>query len=438
MGWGERGPAPRWRESQQRNRPWTRRERSLLWTALVTAGVAAAAISAWLSDGPSPPDASVPSVAAAPQAPPSLEVLFALPPVSPGALNAPVDGLRVDWTLDRELTDAVVRILERARVDLGHVVVLDPSNGRLLAYVSTDVERFPPTRNYPAASLVKVVTAAAALHQDPEVVHETCRFTGNPWRLTRSRVDPPKGGTEVSLRRALATSNNQCFAQLAVHRLGSAALVDAIAHFGWLAPPAPGHDPGEVTPSDDPLALGKLGSGLDGTRITPLHAAQLAGILAHGELHEPYWVERIRTPDGARLALPRRPPARRVLTQELAAELRGMLVDTTTRGTAPSAFRNRYGRPRLDDVRIAGKTGSLNGHDPDGRYEWFAGVGPADEPTVAVAVLLVQGHLWWRSAAQVAADVLHEVFCIRSHCSADKARRYLDPGPIDPVLRVGG
>jgi cell division protein FtsI/penicillin-binding protein 2 len=105
-----------------------------------------------------------------------------------------------------------------------------------------------------------------------------------------------------------------------------------------------------------------------------------------------------------------------VLTADLAAELREMLVDTTRRGTARSAFRDPRGRPLLGPVRVAGKTGSLSGHDPDGRYEWFAGIAPADEPEVAVAVVLVQGDLWWRNASQVAAATLKAHFCPDRTC----------------------
>jgi cell division protein FtsI/penicillin-binding protein 2 len=121
-----------------------------------------------------------------------------------------------------------------------------------------------------------------------------------------------------------------------------------------------------------------------------------------------------------------------VLAPERADELRAMLVETTTRGTARRAFHLRNGRPLLGPVRVAGKTGSLSGKDPDGRYEWFAGVAPADEPRVAVAVLLVQGKLWWRNASQLGSEVLKRVFCVRGSCEVAHAARYI------PALRAGG
>ena len=351
------------------------------------------------------------------------------PPASRADLAPP---LRVDYTLDRELMREVFEILERGHVELGHAIVLEPTSGRVLAYASTDPVRFPPDRTYPAASLVKVITAAAALDGSPELARQECRYVGNPYRLTRSRVDPPRSGNSVTLRKALATSNNQCFAQLAVHRIGSDGLLGAIDRFGWLSPPAPVHPAGEARASEDPLELGKLGSGLAGSRITPLHAAQLAATLVRGQRVEPYWIAAVSDGSGRRLSVPHA-PAMEVLTPELAKELRSMLVDTTERGTARRAFRTRRG-PLLGPVRVAGKTGSLSGRDPDGRYEWFVGVAPADEPKIALAVVLVQQPRWWVTPSQVAAETLKVIFCSPGPCRPEAADRWLaDPAP--PALR---
>ena len=101
-----------------------------------------------------------------------------------------------------------------------------------------------------------------------------------------------------------------------------------------------------------------------------------------------------------------------------------MLVETTRRGTARSAFRSR-GRPLLGPVQVAGKTGSLSGRNPDGRYEWFAGVAPAENPRIAVATLVVQGELWWRTSSQVAAQIFEQLFCERGDCRADNVDRWL-------------
>jgi cell division protein FtsI/penicillin-binding protein 2 len=237
-------------------------------------------------------------------------------------------------------------------------------------------------------------------------------------------VNPTRGGIEASLAKAIARSYNQCFAQLAVHALGEQPLLQAFRRFGWQESPAAGHEPGAIERGEGDYDLGKLGSGLAGSRITVLHAAQLAATLAEGNLIEPWWIDRIVDAEGRSLGLPRRGVRRSVMKRAVADELRSLLVGTTTRGTARSAFRNRRGRPRLDDVRVAGKTGNLSGRDPRGRYEWFAGVAPADDPRIAVAVLQLHDRLWWRTSAQIAGDVFGEVFCERSRCSEERAARF--------------
>ena len=346
--------------------------------------------------------------------------------ISAAELDLPMAApVRVEYTLDAELTRHVFRVLRKGRVALGNVVLLEPNSGRLLAYASTNVDAFSPTRAYPAASLIKIITAAAALTRSPQMARLPCRYRGSPYRLTPSRIDPPATGNTATLRKALATSNNQCFAQLAVHAVGAGPLMDAIDRFGWLSTPAPAHAAGIAELGEERYDVGRLGCGLAGCRITPLHAAQLAASLVHGELVAPRWIERIVDANGNELSLPAPPAPRQILSPEITAELRSMLVDTTRKGTARRAFRTRAGNPLLGSVQVAGKTGSLSGKGPDGRYEWFIGVAPADSPRVAVAVVLVQGDLWWRNASQIAADVLYGVFCEGKRCSSANASRFI-------------
>jgi cell division protein FtsI/penicillin-binding protein 2 len=371
-------------------------------------------------------------------APPTARAEFSDLHVVDGALERDLSesegGLKLRYTLHPELSSAVWKSLEHGRFPLAHVVVMDPRSGALLAYASTDAKRFPPDKTYPAASLVKVITAAATLDREPKTAHEACRFVGSPWRLTRDRLVSPRNGNDVDMRKALATSNNQCFARWAVERVGSIALVDAIDRFGMLTAPAPGYPGGLADdPGEDAFLLGEMGSGLDGLEITPLHAAQLAATLVEGQLVEPRWLEAAWDPSGESVPVPQAGPGRRVLTPELASQLRGWLVDTTVRGTARRAFRTRNGHPLISGVPVSGKTGSLNGTDPKGRYEWFIGVAPAENPKLVVATVAVQGPRWWWSASQLAADVLRQAFCPKGRCSPDAADRFTAPRIADPA-----
>lgn len=450
----KRGAADcRWREAQhKRRRRWSRRGLATLASCCVfAAAVLLGAV--WNRQPPPEPNERAEVTARDPVASDPLanppRHLFERPPVTERVLSLDtaanefgverfvesmpilrgtagrIESLEVRYTFDTELSRNIFKILHDGKVALGHVILLDPDTGRVLAYASTDVAQFPPTKIYPAASLVKVITAAAAMDRDPSLAKLPCRYSGSPYTLTRKSIDPPRLGHEVSLRKALASSNNQCFAQLAVHAVGEAPLVDAISRFGWLSEPAPAHPAGTVDLGEDRYDVGRLGCGLAGSRITPMHAAQLAATLARGELVAPHWIEGVRDAHGRAMPIPARPAPRQVMTPELADELRAMLIDTTLKGTARRAFRKRNGQPLLGPVEVAGKTGSLSGTDPKGRYEWFAGVAPAEHPEVAVAVLVVQSNQWWRSASQIAASVLQDVFCEGRKCRPELAWRWV-------------
>lgn len=344
-------------------------------------------------------------------------------------------GLRVEYTLDEALTDDVFEVLRRGRVDRGHAIVIDPRSARVLALASTDPERFPAERAYPAASIVKVLTAAALLDAEERGVDTTCVYRGNKYRLNRRRLDRPSSGRRSGLEEALASSNNQCFSQWALHVVGEERLRSTFAAFGWLEPPAPGFEAGRVEPIESRLDLGRLGSGLDGLRVTLLHAAELTSVLTDGRLRESWWIDRVVDPKARVVRLPERRAERVVLSPERAAELREMLVATTTRGTAKGAFRDRRGRKLLGPIRVAGKTGNLTGQDPFGRYEWFVGVAPAEDPVIGVVVLQLQSNLWWKKSSELAASILQRIFCERRDCRVERAHRFTgDLGPdVEPL-----
>ncbi len=434
----------------------------VLWLALATGLVAAPALAVEEEGGVA---AAVPYVPEEPAPPVPAEILNDLPitrsvlqlprvvdPADPEAHSQPfstsrvvaylptptsapdIEGpLRVEYTLDPGLSRQVFDVLDRENARLANVVVLETATGRVLAYASTDPLRFPPTRIYPAASLIKVVTAAAALHHARDVAAGPCRFLGNPHFLSPQRVDPPQKGTTSSLVGALAMSNNHCYAQLAVHALGTENMVDAIRRFGFLQEPAPGHSAGAVDAGSDRYDLGKLGCGLTGCWITPMHAARMAMTLADGKQREPYWLESVTDATGRELQIPARRSPKQVLTPALAGELRTMMIETTVSGTARRGFTQPGGTPVLGPVQVSGKTGTLRGSDPEGLYEWFAGVAPAEDPKIAIAVVSVAQNGHRVRATKIASEVLEGVFCGRGGCSPDAVHELVRQDEVTPA-----
>ena len=341
-------------------------------------------------------------------------------------LEHSLDGSSVEYTLDPELELAIRRQLLERDADLAHVILMDTRTGNLLAFVSTDPETLPAARAYPTASLMKIVTAAAVLRTAPELARRSCGYVGSPWELPLDGLEEaPDDARRHSFSRALALSNNQCFGRYAVRDLGSEALLQEIETVGFLEAAA-GHPAGELVAPRSRLALAHLGSGMAGSYVTPLGAVRLAAALATGELVTPRWIARVRDAEGDPLALPPREASRRVWSEELSADLRGLLVDVTEQGTARRGFFRANGERRLGPVRVAGKTGSLSGTDPAGKYQWFVGVAPAEAPRVAIATLSVSTDGRAPApASRLAADALQQVFCEGGRCAASRAETLL-------------
>ncbi|HSJ09266.1 MAG TPA: penicillin-binding transpeptidase domain-containing protein, partial [Longimicrobiales bacterium] len=120
--------------------------------------------------------------------------------------------------------------------------------------------------------------------------------------------------------------------------------------------------------------------------VTPLQMAMAYGALANGgELMEPRLVREVRSRDGkTELHFPPR-VVRRVITEEVADAMRGVLVDAVATGSGQ--------RAALGPFEVAGKTGTVriaaNGGYRAGAYTAsFAGFFPARDPQLVFIVKL--------------------------------------------------
>ena len=158
---------------------------------------------------------------------------------------------------------------------------------------------------------MKVVTSAALLRRTPDATQRTCRFIGSPYYLAKNLLDPPSRGRTVTFVDALAMSNNQCFAQTrgARTRQRRRDRPDAELRPARVAG-ARVTSRARSTPVHDRLELGKLGSGLAGSRISPLAAARMAAALVDGQLVTPRWIARVRDANGDELRFPSLPAPR--------------------------------------------------------------------------------------------------------------------------------
>ena len=155
--------------------------------------------------------------------------------------------------------------------------------------------------------------------------------------------------------------------------------------------------PLRVTPSSvpaelNPPQLAQSAIGQYDVRVTPLQVAMVSAAIANrGVLMTPYLVERVV---GANLdILDQHTPQQlsQAVSPEVAATLTRMLVSTVDTGTGKPA--------RISGVAVAGKTGTAQQGNGLAPHAWFTAFAPADDPQVAVAVVVEDGGNMGEEAA---------------------------------------
>lgn len=305
---------------------------------------------------------------------------------------------------------------------MGSVVALEPSTGKILAMVSApsydpnllathDTEAQGDTwerlrddpgspltnraiaERYPPGSTFKVITTAAALAAG---INENEQLTAAPQiPLPNSTATLENyGGTACGnaptapLKEAFARSCNTAFVQLGM-RIGADALRNTADAFGFDAPAA--SIPLEVAESTvgampDAAAVGMSSMGQKDVAVTPLQNAMVAaGIANGGVVMQPYLVERLEGPDLADLNVTAPTEQRRAVSPQIAAKLTDLMVGA-------EKFTQQNGA--IPGVQIASKTGTAeHGTDPRNTppHAWYIAFAPAQDPKVAVAVLVENG-----------------------------------------------
>lgn len=336
--------------------------------------------------------------------------------------RAPIGGsaeLTINPAVQRAAYDALTR-----RGYTGAVVAIKPSTGEILAMASTpsydpnrlsshdpaqqeaawndsnSPQRQSPLTNravasiYPPGSTFKLVVAAAAMEggratpDTPLTAAAAVRLEGTT-TLLRNFADKQCGGnTTVTLTQALVRSCNTAFAQLA-DTVGENQLRKQAQALGIgqqdLKIPIP-VAPSTVGAIPDVAALQQSGIGQRDVALTPLQNAVIAATIANGGVRmKPQLLRNLLAPDLS--VLERFAPERvdTAMSRATATQLRAMMV------AAESSYRNEG---KINGVSIAAKTGTAeHGADPKNTppHGWYVAFAPADNPQVAIAVVVEDG-----------------------------------------------
>jgi peptidoglycan glycosyltransferase len=356
------------------------------------------------------------------------------PPDTTGEIDAQiaqiVDALQ-GKSVDVRGADVVTTIQPEIQQELwselsGHArgagVVLDPRTGAVLAMASVpsydpnevDTEfgslvhdESSPLLNratsglYPPGSTFKIFTASSAL--DAGVVTMDSTFEDPGYLVvgdfTLHNDEDEYTGTQ-DLTGAFALSSNVDFAQIAL-KMGTRTFYDYLHRWtigeslDFQLPAERDRIPGES--SIVPGELAQMGFGQGALLMTPLRMALVASTIADdGTEPRPYVVRQVVHPLGISNGFGGGPLAAPI-SADTAANVKKMMVAVVQRGTGTSA--------QLPNVTVAGKTGTAT--NPLGRpHSWFVCFAPAENPRVAVAVVVENAGYGAEVAAPIARNVL--------------------------------
>jgi len=331
-------------------------------------------------------------------------------------------GGNVVLTLDPQVQQAAYDQMTAAGYT-GAVVAIAPRTGDILALVSTPsydpnplasadpatrtaawdaLQRDPAnplsnralSQTYPPGSTFKVVLTAAALasgNTTPDTQLTTSprsTLPGTNTTLENYNGSTCGSGATASLTEAFARSCNTAFAELGISTGADALRAQASAlgiSQGTPDIPLPVAD-SAVGDIPDDAALAQSSIGQRDVRLTPLENAVIAATVANGGIRmQPRLVRELQGPDLSPLAT----TSPRSLGQSIDPQVNATLTQLMI-----GAEDQAGNQGKINGVQIASKTGTAeHGTDPRNTppHAWYIAFAPANDPQVAVAVLVENG-----------------------------------------------
>jgi peptidoglycan glycosyltransferase len=330
-------------------------------------------------------------------------------------------GGNVVLTIDPAVQQAAYDALT-SRNYAGSVVAIRPQTGEILAMVSTpsfdpntlsshDTEgqtsawtnlnkTDPPelpnraiTETYPPGSTFKLIDTAAALQDgftpDSQLTAAPqITLQGTNTTLENFAHTPCGTGQTASLRDALARSCNTAFAELTA-QVGEDKIRAQAEKFGIGSVPPPVPMPvsaSTIGDIPDVASLQQSAIGQRDVRFTPLQNAMIVAAIANGgQLMAPHLVKEIQSPTLDVLDTTQPDQLGQAVPADVAKTITDLMIGAENR---------TQGGGKITGVQIAAKTGTAeHGTDPKATppHNWYVAFAPANDPQIAVAVLVENG-----------------------------------------------
>jgi penicillin-binding protein A len=327
----------------------------------------------------------------------------------------------IEYAFDAKLQEAMEGLFRTYGPDYGAFVALDARTGRTLSMVSYSrnknvTQNMALRATFPSASIFKVVTAAAAIEEKRFSANTVIPFDGRSHTLYRGNVfrsRETRWTRHPKLKDAFAQSINTVFGKIGAFNLEPAELRDYADRFGFnrKIPSDVPMQPGKANVPDDPWGVAESASGF--TRLntmSPLQGALIAAsVVNDGTMMEPFVVQAVYKMDGTQVYTAEPKVANQVMDAKTAVEMRSLMNETVVRGTSRRQFRGFF-RRQFSTLNVGGKTGSLTGLDPRGKYDWFVGFAENGSTRVAFAALTIHEKLWRVKSSYLARKAIETYF----------------------------
>jgi peptidoglycan glycosyltransferase len=309
---------------------------------------------------------------------------------------------RVNTSLDSALQQFILKKMDRVNSRYIGFVAIEPSTGRVLSMASfdkIDMSNNPCVdSSFPAASVFKIITAAAAVEKCGFTPSAKLKYNGGKHTLYKRQLKDTvnRYTNSITFKNSFAQSVNPVFGKIGANYLGKNTLEKYAYAFGFNhqidfeIPVSPSH----VSLSDKPYQWAEIACGFNNdTTMSPVHGALLSCvILNHGKLIEPTIVDRVTDENGQVFYNGRINVANDVINANTSNVVFDLMRTTINKGTCKKAFRGYQKDRVLSKLAIGGKTGSINNKTNDVRFDWFVGFAQEKEGPGQIAIATIVAH----------------------------------------------